>query len=215
MSVNDMDNTRMPHRSALETALQHLQQRLEAEPHNPQTYMERGMTYFKMGYIAAAIADFDRAEQLNPALTPYLWQRGLAYYYAERFEEGAIQFETDLMVHGQDVEETVWRYLCQARVQGPSAAREALLPVRHDPRPVMAWVYRLFTGACEAETVLAQHQGGGRRERFYCHLYVGLYYEAEQAEDRARLLITQAAEMQVLDDYMGWLAIVHRRLRGW
>jgi tetratricopeptide (TPR) repeat protein len=188
---------------------------LEADPHNPHLYVQRGMTYFKMGRIAAAIADFDRAEQLNPALTPYLWQRGLAYYYAERFAEGAVQFARDLAVNGQDVEETVWRYLCQARLQGPHAARAALLPVRHDPRPVMAWVYRLFAGACDAETVLAYHQGGGRRDRFYCQLYVGLYFEAEHAEERARLLITQAAEMQLLDDYMGWLAIVHLQLRGW
>jgi lipoprotein NlpI len=209
------DNTRMQHRLSLEPALQHLHQRLEADPRNPHIYVQRGMTYFKMGCIAASIADFDRAEQLNPALTPYLWQRGLAYYYAERFAEGAQQFTTDLTVNGQDVEETVWRYLCQARVQGPQAAREALLPVRHDPRPVMAWMYRLFAGACDAETVVAHHQELGRRDRFYCHLYVGLYYEAEQAEARSRPLITQAAEMQLLDDYMGWLAIVHRQLRGW
>ena len=193
----------MPHRSALETALQRLHKRLEAGPHNPHTSIERGMTYFKMGCIAAAIADFDRAEQLNPALTPYLWQRGLAYYYAERFAEGARQFETDLTVNGQDVEETVWRYLCQARLHGAQAAREALLPVRDDPRPVMGWVYRLFAGECDAETVVAHHQALGRRDRFYCQLYMGLYFEAEQAET------------QLLDDYMGWLAIVHRRLRGW
>jgi lipoprotein NlpI len=124
-----MDNTRMQHQLALATTLEHLQQRLEADPYNPHVYVQRGMTYFKMGCIAAAIADFDHAAQLNPALTPYLWQRGLAYYYAERFAEGAVQFERDLTVNGQDVEETVWRYLCQARLQGPHAAREALLSV--------------------------------------------------------------------------------------
>jgi lipoprotein NlpI len=210
-----MDNTHMQYQSSLETALQRLHQRLEAEPHNPHAYIQRGMTYFKMGCIAAAIADFDRAEQLNPALTSYLWQRGLAYYYAERFAEGARQFEADLTVNGQDVEETVWRYLCQARLHGAQAAREALLSVRDDPRPVMGWVYRLFAGECDAETVLAHHQDLGRRDRFYCQLYVGLYFEAEQAEARSRPLITQAAEMQLLDDYMGWLAIVHRQLRGW
>jgi tetratricopeptide (TPR) repeat protein len=208
-----MDTTHMQHRLSLEAALQDLQKRLEVDPRNPHTYIQRGMTYFKMGCIATSIADFDRAEQLDPALTPYLWQRGLAYYYAERFAEGAAQFATNLTVNGQDVEETVWRYLCQARVHGMHAARQALLPVRDDPRPVMGWVYRLFAGLSDAETVLAQ--GGGRRDRFYSHLYVGLYFEAAQAEDRARRLITQAAEMQVLDDFMGWLAIVHRQRRGW
>lgn len=205
----------MPPHAALKTALQHVQQRLEANLQHPPTYVQRGMIYFKMGRIAAALTDFDHAEQLNPALTPYLWQRGLAYYYAERFEEGVRQFTIDLTVNAQDVEETVWRYLCQARLQGPLTAREALLPVRHDPRPVMAWVYRLFAGECDAEAVLAPQPGLGRRERFYRYLYGALYFEAEQDEARARLLMTQAAEMQVLDDYMGWLALVHRQLRGW
>ena len=187
--------------STLENELQRLTSHLEADSHNPQVYIQRGMVYFKLGSITAAIGDFDRAEHLNPALTPYLWQRGLAYYYADRFADGAKQFEVDLTVNGHDVEETVWRYLCQAQVQGAPAARARLLPVRHDARPVMAWVYKLFAGECDAETVLAQYRDAGRRERFYSALYVGLYNEAERDEVRARQHITQAAEMQVVDDY--------------
>ena len=205
----------MQHQSTLAAALQHVQQRLAANPHDAHVYVQRGMTYFKMGRIDDAIADFDRAEQLNPALTPHLWQRGLAYYYAGRFAEGVRQFTVDLTVNAQDVEETVWRYLCQARLHGAAAARQALMPVRHDPRPVMTWVYRLFAGEYDTKTVLAPPPGLGRREQFYRHLYGGLYFEAEQDDARARLLITQAAEMQLLDDYMGWLALVHRQLRGW
>jgi len=205
----------MNHISTLENELQRLTQHIEADPHNPQSYIQRGMVYFKLGSITAAIGDFDRAEHLNPALTPYLWQRGLAYYYAERFADGAKQFEVDLTVNGHDVEETVWRYLCQAQVQGAPAARASLLPVRHDARPVMAWVYKLFAGVCDAETVLTHHRDAGRHDRFYSALYVGLYSEAERDAARARQHITQAAEMQVVDDYMGWVALVHQRLRGW
>ena len=205
----------MNHVSTLGNELQHLTSHLEADPHNPQIYIQRGMVYFKLGSITEAIGDFDRAEHLNPALTPYLWQRGLAYYYAERFADGAKQFEVDLTVNGHDVEETVWRYLCQAQVQDAPAARASLLPVRHDSRPVMAWVYKLFAGECDAETVLAQHRDAGQREQFYSHLYVGLYYEAERDAAHARLHMTQAAAMQVVDDYMGWVAMVHQRLRGW
>src|SRR5215475_6886329 len=170
------------------------------------------MTYFKLGYMAEAIADFDRAEHLIPALTPYLWQRGLAYYYAERFAEGAKQFEVDLTVNRHDVEETVWRYLCQAQIQGAQVARAGLLPVSNDARPVMAWVYKLFAGECDAETVLAQYRDAGRQEQFYSYLYVGLYYEAERDEPHARQYITQAAAMHIVDDYMGWVALVHQRL---
>jgi lipoprotein NlpI len=205
----------MNHMTLLESALQRLTQQLETDPYQPNIYIERGMTYFKLSRIAAAIADFDRAEHLNPALTPHLWQRGLAYYYAERFADGAKQFEVDLTVNKHDVEETVWRYLCQAQLQSAQEARARLLPVQHDARPVMGWVYKLFAGECHAEAVLAQYRNADRRQQFYSHLYVGLYYEAEHDEAQARQYITQAAAMQIVDDYMGWVAMVHQHLRGW
>jgi lipoprotein NlpI len=205
----------MNHVALLESELQRLTRHLDTDLHQPKVYIERGMTYFKLGHIAEAIADFDRAEHLNPALTPYLWQRGLAYYYARRFADGAQQFEVDLTVNKHDVEETVWRYLCQAQLQSAQVAREGLLPVQNDSRPVMGWIYQLFAGGCNAKTVLAQYRDAGQREQFYSHLYVGLYYEAERDEPHARQYITQAAAMQIVDDYMGWVAMVHQRLRGW
>ena len=205
----------MNHVALLESELQRLTRHLDTDLHQPKVYIERGMTYFKLGHIAEAIADFDRAEHLNPALTPYLWQRGLAYYYARRFADGAKQFEVDLTVNKHDVEETVWRYLCQAQLQCAQVAREGLLPVQNDSRPVMGGIYKLFAGGCNAETVLAQYRDAGQREQFYSHLYVGLYYEAERDEPRARQYITQAAAMQIVDDYMGWVTMVHQRLRGW
>src|SRR5215475_5651537 len=130
----------MNHLSTLENELQCLTRHLETDPHNPQVYIQRGMVYFKLGSITEAIGDFDHAEHLNPALTPYLWQRSLAYYYAERFADGAKQFEVDLTVNRHDVEETVWRYLCQAQLQSAQAARADLLPVLHDSRPVMGCI---------------------------------------------------------------------------
>ncbi len=135
------------------------------------------------------------------------------YYYAGRFDEGARQFEVDLQVNGQDVEETVWRYLCQAESLGAEAARDDLLSVRNDPRPVMDTVYALFAGDCDTDALLAVARD--RSERFYSQLYAGLYAEAHGDAERARQYISQAAAMQVVDDYMGWLAIVHQRLRGW
>ena len=113
----------MNHMALLESEVQRLTRHLETDPHQPQVCIQRGMTYFKLGHIAEAIADFDRAEHFNSALTPYLWQRGLAYYYAERFADGANQFEVDLAVNKHDVEETVWRYLCQAQLQDAPVAR--------------------------------------------------------------------------------------------
>jgi lipoprotein NlpI len=201
--------------SSVASEVQRLTTALAENPRNAQLYIQRGMACFQLGDITASIDDFDRAEQLTPTLTPYLWQRGIAYYYAERFEDGAQQFEMDLAVNGHDVEETVWRYLCQAQLHGAQAACQALLPVKNDSRPVMSRVYELFAGACSAEQVIIQYRDAGRRDHFYSHLYVGLYFEATQDLEQARHHITQAAEMQILEDYMGWVAIVHRHLRGW
>jgi lipoprotein NlpI len=205
----------MDHLATLASAVEHLTRSIAVYPQNPQLYVQRGMVSFRLGEIAAAIDDFDRAERLNPALIPYLWQRGIAYYYVERFEDGARQFEADLAVNGHDVEETVWRYLCQAQLHGVRTARDSLLAVRDGARPVMSRVFQLFAGACDAERIVAQYRNAGRQERFYSSLYVGLYYEAERDRDLARHYIGLAADMQVLEDYMGWVAIVHRRLRGW
>jgi tetratricopeptide (TPR) repeat protein len=209
------EDIRMRELTTVTSEVLRLTRSLAVDPHHPQLYIQRGMARFQLGDIAAAIDDFDRAEDLNPALTPYLWQRGIAYYYAERFGDGARQFEVDLSVNEHDVEETVWRYLCQAQAQGARAAREGLLPVRNDPRPVMSWVYQLFAGARDAEQLIAQYRDAGPRDRFYSHLYLGLYFEAERDLENARHYITEAADMQVVEDYMGWVAIVHQRLRGW
>jgi tetratricopeptide (TPR) repeat protein len=219
---------------ALLEELQHWNDLLKADPNNPQLYVRRGMTQFKLSNIPASIQDFDRAEQLDPRLTPYLWQRGLAYYYANRFAEGAQQFEIDLTVNTADVEETVWRYLCMAQLEGAEAAKTALLPVRNDPRAVMRVVYHLFAGTSTPEQVLAAGERQGSQGKFYSQLYVGLYYEAQQFLNQptinqstinqqtlelAKHHLNQAVHLfetaYQTNDYMGYLALVHQHQRGW
>ncbi|MGK7929335.1 MAG: hypothetical protein AB4290_29530 [Spirulina sp.] len=182
---------------------------------NPRGYIQRGMVYFKLARIEAAIADFDRAEYLDPQLTPYLWQRGLAYYYCDRFAEGAKQFEIDLTVNSNDVEETIWRYLCLARDRGLKEAQTSLLPIKNDPRRVMREIYQLYAECCQPEDVLKLGEREGKRGQFYSHLYVGLYYEARGEETRSREYIVKAARDFPLDDYMWHLARVHQKLRNW
>ena len=66
--------------TSIEAERQRLRRRLSTTPFQPRDYIQRGMAHFQLGSVAAAIADFDCAERLDPALTPYLWQRGLAYW---------------------------------------------------------------------------------------------------------------------------------------
>jgi tetratricopeptide (TPR) repeat protein len=201
--------------NSLENQLQRWNEIIRNQPKNSTAYIRRGMVNFQLAKIDESIQDFDMAEQLDARIKPYLWQRGLSYYYAERFAEGAQQFQIDLTVNAQDVEETVWRYLCIARSLGVKEARNSLLPVKNDPRRVMQCVYDLYAGDCRPDDVLSVGQSEGESGKFYSHLYLGLYYEAENNLDLAHESIVKAADNYKIDDYMWYLAQVHKKLRGW
>ncbi|MBC1236784.1 hypothetical protein [Nostoc sp. 2RC] len=201
--------------NSLENQLQRWNETVRNQPQNPNAYIRRGMVKFQLAKIDESIEDFDMAEKLDERVKPYLWQRGLSYYYAERFGQGAQQFEIDLTVNFQDVEETVWRYLCIARISGVEKARNSLLTVKNDPRPVMRQVYDLYAGNCTSDDVLNVGQSQGTKGNFYSHLYLGLYYEAENNLDLAKQYIVKAADNYKIDDYMWYLAQVHKTLRGW
>jgi tetratricopeptide (TPR) repeat protein len=201
--------------NSLENQLQRWNETIHSQPNNPNAYIRRGMVYFQLAKIEESIQDFDTAEKLDSRLTPYLWQRGLSYYYAARFAEGAKQFEIDLTVNAQDVEETVWRYLCIARLSGVIEARNSLLSVKNDPRKIMRSVYDLFAGNCTTDDVLNVGKSEGLKGNFYSHLYLGLYYEAEDNLELAKEYIVKAADNYKIDDYMWYLAVVHKQVRGW
>lgn len=202
-------------KNSLESQLKHWNESIINQPNNPNVYVRRGMVYFQLGKIEESITDFDTAEKLDDRITPYLWQRGLSYYYVERFAEGAKQFEIDLTVNAQDVEETVWRYLCIARLSGVESARNSLLPVKNDPRKIMRSVYDLFAGNCTTDDVLNVGKLAGLKGNFYSHLYLGLYYEAAGNLELAKEYIVKAADNYRIDDYMWYLAVVHKQVRGW
>jgi tetratricopeptide (TPR) repeat protein len=201
--------------NSLENQLRHWNDIISNQPQDPKVYIQRGMVNFKLAKIDESIQDFDIAEQLDVRLKPYLWQRGLSYYYAERFAEGAQQFEIDLTVNAQDVEETVWRYLCIARLSGVTEAGNSLLIVKNDPRRVMRCVYDFYAGNCTPDDVLAVGQLEGNSGKFYIHLYLGLYYEVENNVEKASEYIVKAVDNYKINDYMWNLAQVHKTLRGW
>ena len=155
-----------------------------AQPKSANLYVMRGMIHFQAGDIDRSITDFDRSIELDPRSKPYLWQRGISLYYAGRFKDGAEQFEVHRTVNGNDVENSVWHYLCVARDSSLEEARKKLIPSAGDPRPPMMEVLELYRGAKTVEDVLnaaEQVEGGPRAKplaRFYGNLYVALHYES-------------------------------------
>lgn len=197
----------------LENDLSKCNKRLRISPFDPRIYIYRGMIYFKLGRLLESLQDFNKAEELNPQLTPYLWQRGISYYYLGKYAKGARQFELDLSVNSQDVEETLWHYLCIAQLENSLSARECLLPVRYDLPFFMRQIYRLFAGKSSVEILLHTVNAHDIRDLFYINLYLGLYYEAQKDQKNSTFYINKAIDCKI-DDYMWYLAYLHRQLRN-
>lgn len=162
---------------------------------------------------------FDQLVIAVPGAEPDLWQRGLALYYAERFDDGRRQFELHKTVNPNDVENPAWHFLCVAKLKGIQAARGKLLPVGEDSRVPMKEILDFYAGRCEPATVLAAAEKGEpaalRNQLCYANLYLGLYYEASGDPEKAREHITEAAGPFRMDHYMGKVAVMHAELRGW
>ena len=189
-----------------------------AEP-TPQELFSEGVRLFFDAKPVESARVFDQLVVAVPGAEPELWQRGLALYYAERYADGQKQFERHKTVNPNDVENPAWHFLCVARLKGAAAAREALLPVGEDRRVPMKEILDLYAGKCEPAAVLAaaeQGDGESRRNQLcYAHLYLGLYFEALGDAKKAREHITQAAGPFRMDHYMGKVAVMHAKLRGW
>ena len=96
--------------------------------------MDRAIEDFRAGRIEQSLEGFDRVAQLSPADAPYLWQRGIAQYYAGKFRECRDMFVSHRTVNPDDVENAAWHFLCVARAESPEAARKQMLPVGPDAR---------------------------------------------------------------------------------
>jgi lipoprotein NlpI len=187
-----------------------------AQGQSPQALLDRAVTDFSKGRITESVAAFDELARLAPREAPYLWQRGIALYYAGRYQDCRTQFESHRTVNSDDVENAAWHFLCVARAESPAAARTALLPVGPDSRVPMREIYEMFRGTTTAEAVL-KAAGERPQARFYAHLYVGLYAEAIGDQARAREQIGLAAQPRFADagGYMHIVAVVHQaRLKG-
>ena len=123
------------------------------------------MQAFRKGDVAGSLEQFDAAIAADERYQLYLWQRGLSLYYADKFEEGAVQFRRDVAANPNDTEEAIWTFLCEAQTKGFEEARKQMLRVGKDSRPIMRLVNDLFLGnASEEELATAGHNAGPGRQ---------------------------------------------------
>ena len=193
---------------------------IELDPDQATPYYIRGRVHFQLGKIKESVQDFDAYVKRRPQVESRQWERGIALYYAGEFERGAKQFELYQTFHDNDVENSVWRFLCMARTQGAKKARQVMLPIKNDRRVPMMQVFEMYRGTIEPAAVLAAVQEdkptgdvlAGRL--FYAHLYLGLYYEALGKKAEAEKYIRLAAQDKLktsprINTYMWDVARIH------
>jgi lipoprotein NlpI len=172
--------------------------------------LDRAMDDFRAGRVEQSLAGFDRVALLSPSEAPYLWQRGIAQYYAGKFRECRDMFVSHRTVNPDDVENAAWHFLCAARAESPEAARKQMLPVGPDARVPMREVYRMFKGEMTQAQVL-KAAGSDPTAQFFARLYIGLYLEATGNREAGRTQIEIAAEDRYarVGGYMHDVARVH------
>lgn len=185
-------------------------------------HFAKGAEFFFAGKIKEALVEWDAQVKEDPAALPYHWQRGLALYYAERYQEGRAQFEEHQKVNSEDVENAVWHFLCVSKLENPEAARKVYIPITHDTRVPMKEIHALYAGKGTADDVLKAAEAGENvseesrnMRRCYARLYLGLYEEALGHADKARDHMLKAAALAPEGSYMGQVAVVHCKVRGW
>lgn len=182
----------------------------------------KGEEHFFAGEIKESLVEWDAQVKEDPSALPGHWQRGLALYYAERYKDGRAQFEVHQKVNSEDVENAAWHFLCVTKAENAEAARKVFIPITHDTRVPMKEIHALYAGKGKPEDVLkaAEAKDGISatalsRQRCYAHLYVGLYYEVMGETGKAKEHMLKAAELAPAANYMGQVAVVHCKVRGW
>jgi len=196
---------------------------------SPRQLLQKGIQSFRSLDVPSSLTYFDQADDLaNGGLSPYLWQRGISYYYLDEFQKGSQQFKSDVINNPLDVEEIVWDIACLARIRNdntkewPPQTTMELPKGKKDRRKIMSTVYSLFRGdgmTTEHDLFKAGHDGNISDE-FYSLFYLGLYCEIRNETTKAEEYMKLAAKSKYATgigsgDYMSSCAKVHCKLRGW
>jgi lipoprotein NlpI len=190
---------------------------LERDPKAAAAYDHRGSEQFILGQIRESLDDFDKFLKLQPKEAPGHWKRGISLYYARRYEDGRKQFKDGDKIFANDVENAVWHFLCNAKIQGIDKARSDMLKIGKDDRVPLMKINDLFSGKCKPADVLAAAEAGEvpaelrNQQLFYAHLYLGLYYDA-LGDKRKSLEHMSLASGKYRLGYMGDVAHVHAEL---
>lgn len=172
--------------------IEEMNRKISANPKQPGFYSRRGDAHFFLGEFAEAVNDYDKMVELDPELEAGNWQRGIAYFYAKQYENGAKQFDLYRSIDNLDRENGIWRYFCQVKAFGFDKAKKTLLKYKKDDREPFPSVYKLFSGKITAKEILKKIEKADvsdkEREKryFYAYLYIGLNQALENKPEQAK-----------------------------
>lgn len=198
-----------------EKALADYAEAAKIEPRLVPLYQRSGEIHFRLGNFKESVACFDKYLERFPAQVPHHWQRGISHYYAGMYAEGVKQFADHRSVNGNDVENSVFHYICLVKAKDKATALKEFIPTDGDPRVPMMQIHALYAGKGTIEDVLKACQVGNpgpnelKNRFFYAHLYIGLWYESEGKAKEAREHIFKAAGEYGVEGYMGDVARAH------
>lgn len=185
---------------SFEKSAQELSDQIKNQPKEIDLYSQRGDALFFQGKFAAAVADYNHMVELDDKLETAHWRRGIAWFYAEDYEQAAHQFEIYHTFDQVDRENGIWRYLSQVKALGREQARQGLLKYAKDDREPFPSVYKLFAGDITPEEILNGINGAeltkeDRAKRlFYAELYIGLNYFVDDEPELAQTHLAAAVK---------------------
>lgn len=193
-------------------------ERIQAEPKKVDAYSRRGDARLFLGNFAGAAEDYEKMIQLDPSLDVSHWRLGIAYYYLNRFDKAAHQFEIYHNYDDVDRENGIWRFMSQTRNQNMEAARKNLLKYKKTDRPPYPQLYALYAGEIGPEEVFAKIKAAEFtkayeiRVRFHADLYVGIHHELNGRNKEALRHLRAAAANEygrATGTYMWQVARLH------
>ncbi|WP_236696147.1 tetratricopeptide repeat protein [Rhodopirellula islandica] len=199
------------HELAIERARSNLR---PDEPGSANRQVAVADALLRAGKVDDSIPHYENAIEQSPDMQPYLWQYGIALFFAGRFEDGRELFEAHRRVNPNDVENAAWHFLCEAKANGIDSARKLLLPAPGDRRVPMSEILDRLPGgdtdAIEAAVEAIDHPGSKQSARFYADLYLGMIADAEDQPVAAERFMKRAAAAP-LAHYMADVARVYAK----
>jgi len=201
-----------------ELAVEDYSRMIEMAPFAPEARYHRGTQYFLLGRIPESVVDYNVLADSQPDRAAQYWQRGIALYYDGKYDDGRKQFELHRTVNPRDVENTLWHFLCVARLKNVEEARKTMIPVSGDARIPMSQLLDLYAGTTTPEKVLqaAEDPKSEKRlillQQLYAHLYIALLYDVQGERELCRKHLQRAVDLNLKNEYMWEVARVHLQL---